>query len=856
MGLLDIFRGNKATPMPSDDSYLSEMNEEVSYFLLNGLEDSISNAIRKSFSLYDFQIDGHDNQGGYFGVEFDLQATAGRLKQLYMREPWAFICADRIARTLSGIPFKIRDVATQEPIEDHPGELIVNGGNPQQSGYDLNWGGYIDLIMGGNFFKVLDEVYERPHQVPIEYINLRLRNMQKPEQAMLARDRGLIEGVEISRSFALGFGAGSNVQTHFIPYENVVHFKLPNPFTMLFGMSPFTAASRPILLDRNKNEFELAFYHRGATHAGVIETTEDITKKRMERLMRTFEQTYTGKRNWWRNLFLPKGAKWVNSGLTMAEMEHLEGLRENRRTILAVLGVPPSQVGIVEDVNRATSEVQEKAFYQMTIQPLAKMIADGYNNSFAFKNVFGESVEVYPDFSGIEAIEGSWVKKGEDAKSVEDVAVINEQREIAGLEPLPANDPRGNMFASEMRSAARASIISSEGMSPTPGDSEDDDKLLFKIGKGEGENAQHSHSGEIDRESLSGKTTSTSNESNNHEHVLRGTIQEDGSILVTVEETDGHTHPDTTVRDPEMEQEKQSFFSKVKATATANQGRISASAARRFLNVLKEYQALHLSQAEVALRAGKEPSVALAVGKSARQEYYAMNALPILGDTMVRGFDLATDQTKAFTVHELKWLYEKHIPVNVKAMSVKDEQAVSFLKEKNEEGRRVTLAQRNINSFFGFDDNESESILNVIAQGLEKNQTTEQIAKDLSKNYEEQYGDQAFTITRTEVLTAVSAGLEWQQDELKKVFDKVNKQWFHVGDVGSNPQARSPHADFESLGEVPHDYVYENTATRGRLLFPRDPAGGAADVINCRCSMVSVIPSDATSNANEILGGV
>jgi hypothetical protein len=86
---------------------------------------------------------------------------------------------------------------------------------------------------------------------------------------------------------------------------------------------------------------------------------------------------------------------------------------------------------------------------------------------------------------------------------------------------------------------------------------------------------------------------------------------------------------------------------------------------------------------------------------------------------------------------------------------------------------------------------------------------------------------------------------------LREVFTKVKKQWFHVGDVGTNPDAREGHAEFESLGAVDEDYKWG-----GVLDYPRDPDAPADEVINCRCSMVSVIPEDAQSNAEVILDRV
>lgn len=787
MGLLDVFKssGDKAKEIAlaeqkaDHDRLLKEWEEEASIVMLNGLQEAISNAIQKQFNLNDFQTDIHDDRGGFFDVEFDLQSTSARLKSLYAREPWCYTTADRISRSLSRIPFVIKDKATGEILEDHPANEAVCGGNPNQSGYNLNWSGYIDLIMGGNFFKVFDENYGNPHHVPIEFINLKLRNVGNTNDAIMAEKYGLVEALEISRS--TNFMA--NKALHCIPYENVIHFKLPNPYTPLFGMSPYTAASRPILLDRHKNEFEMAFYLRGATNAGAIETTEDITKKRMDRLMRTFEQAFTGKRNWWRTIFLPKGAKWVNSGLTMAEMEHLEGLKENRRTLLSVLGVPPSQVGIVEDVNRATAEVQERAFWELTIVPLALFIADGYNDSYLFKEVYAGTVEVCPDFSGIEALEGSWVTRGENAKAVDDVATINEQREIAGLDPLKETDPRGVMFVSEMRAAARS---------------------LAQFG---------------DIESLGP-----------HETEVVSDVPIEG----------------------DEESERNAAFIRVKANTTANQQRLAVGQARKYMDVLKEWTSIALTQAEFALRKGKEVRLALQQGLDSRQAYYADTGLPFLGDTMLKGYDLGTKTTKDFYTQGKK-VARGGRPVQFKALKPADEQALQAIKQKEERGRRLQLAERNITSFYGFDDTQTEQIMQVIEDGLADGKTTEQIAKTIEQDYGERYGDQAFTIARTEVLSAVSAGLQWQQDGLKQIFDKVNKQWFHVGDVGSNPDARVPHADFEALGEVSYDYIYENPETGGRLSLPRDPKGGAKDVINCRCSMVSVVPSDATSNASTII---
>jgi hypothetical protein len=102
-------------------------------------------------------------------------------------------------------------------------------------------------------------------------------------------------------------------------------------------------------------------------------------------------------------------------------------------------------------------------------------------------------------------------------------------------------------------------------------------------------------------------------------------------------------------------------------------------------------------------------------------------------------------------------------------------------------------------------------------------------------------------------LCAISEGQEWNHKVLREVFDEVGKQWFHTGDVGINPEARKEHAAFEGDGIVAYDYVWTNPTTGAKLKYPRDPSSGPADICNCRCSWVSVIPQDARSKSDLIV---
>lgn len=855
MGFFDVFKRSGMIKLPHNPGHVGSeaykaLDNEVSLVMMNELGPAIESALSRSYNLNDFQVHNLDDEGGHFNREFNITANAGRMKALYSREPWVWAAILAIVKAMVKVDFNVISCATGEVLAKHPLNKLVNGGSVHQDKTALRMSTYIDMIAGGNGLIAMNDMFSNPMQAPVEAVQLKYREAGTPDQVRYIEENGVIEAITLTR--LMGYGSALGIQST-IPYEQVIHFKFPNPFDPTWGISLMVAASRPILLDRHKNEFEMAFYLRGATNAGVIETTEDTTKARMERLMRTFEQAFTGKRNWWRTLFLPKGAKWVNSGLTMSEMQHLEGLRENRLTLLAVLGVPPSQLGIVQDVNRATSEAQERVFYENTVIPLLNLVASGWNNSHLLRNVYGGQVKIEPDLSGIQAVEGSIQTRGERAKALDNIATINEQRSIAGLTPLKDADPRGSMFLVELQRSIFDPFAAFA--TPQPGDVGPSDPNEGKVEiQVMAADDGHMHAGLIDPVTSNGHTTEViaaeGGEVEPHDHAIVGEAGADGVMVGKVQPggTDQHMHPDIILtQDTPQEVTSGLVFARMKAGVVSNQDRIRKRYERKYLPSVRYNEAMIIETAKRALIQGRDVRTAIQADLQVRASAYFRSGVPILADAMSDGFDMALATTRSMTL-----IHTKRNP----RFETEDELALQAIKRRTSDRRRKQLEERNIRMFAGFDRTTTEQVMKIIEDGLAEGKTTEQVATEIEEKYGERYKDQAFTIARTETLSAISEGIKWEQDALRLVFDKVEKQWLHVGDVGSNPNARDEHAAFEDAGEsgtVPVDFRYTNPTTGAKLLYPRDPAGGAADVINCRCSLVNVIPQDATSNASAIL---
>lgn len=744
-----------ALPPPKPEELVSIMEAMHS----GGLEKAINDSMQKQIDAAQ-NFDGFQQEGNFFGSEFNIRATAGRIKTAYMREPWIFATATIIAKTLASLPYKVVNTVTKQVDKTHPLNSKMRLGSSLEGPLLQNWKGLLDLVLGGNFILCFNNTYTEAFLCPVDQTRLNYDpNLRRIETLTLYDQAQGSQGVDL-------------------PYRQCVHHKYPNPYNQFYGLSMFTAASRPLLLDRYKQEFEMAFYLRGATNAGVIETDSDINKTRMARLMQTFEAVYTGRRNWWRTIFLPKGASWVNTGVSMTDMQHLEGLRENRLTLLAVLGIPPSMVGLTEDVNLATAEVQERNFWQNTVSPLAHFIAAGWNQSYLVRTIYQGQVEVVPDFDNIQAMQGAIISKGQRAKSVENYMLIDEIREqILGLKKLPAG--RGQVFVVELRPAQTEDPFGGGG-----------------------------------------------------------------------DETDPNApDPDETEEEEEEEEDEEemalAMSKRFKSQAITSQDRIEEKLNKQFAAGYQKYISELLGYAEEALKANEQVERLILTKLQPLARTYMAGCEKSMQLALERGFSASLAQSKSFSSHTKN--YVDRVQKRLRFDDT-DIQAIDYLREEQRGGERTTLARRAIETFVGYNKERTKEVLDIIADSQRDGMTTDAIAAIIRTTYGEKYKDQGFTIARTELLGAISQGIKWNHDILGEVFSVTKKQWYHVGDSASNPNARTRHAEFERLGEVPADFKYG-----GDLEYPRDPNAPASETINCRCSMVTVVPTDAVSNAAVIL---
>lgn len=409
-------------------------------------DDDLEAAIRftQAGEVKSFDWNHYQNMADGGGVpaahqaEFNLSPTILALKTMYIREAWVKAALDAVSRQFMTCNFILKSAGTsdgkQAETKDHP--LISLLKSPKsESPVTFHATNMVELCLTGNLF-----LWVRP-----DLTGLRRLPTERIQQKV---ESGRVTG------YMLHAGGGADdavfeekAKVLILKPEEVVHIRLPNPFSHHVGLSMLIASTLPVLIDRYGKEFVIGFFLRGGNMAGVLET-DTQNPQQLLRLFKTLMQAFGSRRNMHTDKVLPQGTKWAASGQKFSEIQLIELLRETRREIMAALGVPPIEVSDTDSVNYANAKEQRLNFWEKTILPLQKIYASGLRDSILgsrFRLVPGQ--ELAFDNSHVEVLSDFGKKLEEDVK-LKGILPIGRRLERLGLDPI--GDDRDGKLESEL----------------------------------------------------------------------------------------------------------------------------------------------------------------------------------------------------------------------------------------------------------------------------------------------------------------------------------------------------------------------------------------------------------------------
>lgn len=162
--------------------------------------------------------------------------------------------------------------------------------------------------------------------------------------------------------------------------NDVMQIRMPNPLDVHRGLSPVSALMVDLDSARYAAEYNRNFFKNSAMPGGLIEVPEGMEDEDFRRLVMRWRETHQGVTNAHRISVLDNGAKWVNPGYSMKDMEFSTLRNVSDSMILKAFGFPKFMLGEIDDVNRATAEAADLMYFRHCLKPRLERLKQALNN--------------------------------------------------------------------------------------------------------------------------------------------------------------------------------------------------------------------------------------------------------------------------------------------------------------------------------------------------------------------------------------------------------------------------------------------------------------------------------------------
>jgi len=309
------------------------------------------------------------NQGGG-DLGGDRREQLQQLYQVYATCTWSAACVDAIARTVTAGGLYIDwDSDAQEDAKEpqRPAQVrrlqqLIDYCNPYEDMQQLLRGVVTDLEVAGDAY--LEVVWFLGE--PIAIYSLDAASMR-----IISDPHGVVtKYVQIT---------DDGQKAYFDPDE-IIHISMDTPRSGLHGMSPTEKALLPITTWLYSSGLLKEQMRKGNPPNLHVDFPESMSENSIKRWLQQFRVRVLGPKNRGEPITTVGGGKVTE--LQPQKLTELQSTKDQARDeVLAVYGVPPAQISIIESGNLGggTGDSQRKTFLTNTCAPVAQLILEKLN---------------------------------------------------------------------------------------------------------------------------------------------------------------------------------------------------------------------------------------------------------------------------------------------------------------------------------------------------------------------------------------------------------------------------------------------------------------------------------------------
>ena len=339
--------------------------------------------------------------------------------------PIGFRAVKLISEAAAALPIILQDA--ERRYDTHPVQTLLARPNAGQGRAELLEALFGQVLLTGNGY--LEAVAD--DALPVEMHVLRSDRMS------------IVPGAD---GWPVGYEYNVNGRKHRFAVSNgvspICHIKSFHPQDDHYGFSALQAAASAIDVHNAASRWSKALLDNAARPSGAIvyrgaDGQSSLSADQYDRLLGEMETQHQGAKNAGRPMLLEGGLDWKPMGFSPSDMEFQKTKEAAAREIAIAFGVPPMLLGIPGDATYANYQEANRAFYRLTVLPLASRVMSAIAEWLS--DFSGDAMELKPDLDQIPALS---VERDAQWRRVSDAAFLTdaEKRALLGLPALEVGD--------------------------------------------------------------------------------------------------------------------------------------------------------------------------------------------------------------------------------------------------------------------------------------------------------------------------------------------------------------------------------------------------------------------------------
>jgi phage portal protein BeeE len=165
---------------------------------------------------------------------------------------------------------------------------------------------------------------------------------------------------------------------HPLQFHHVVRFYRTNPESDVFGLPIWAKVGSAMYLDSAIKSSHRDIFDNGGRSHGWFQSSKRVDEAALKRFKADYEEKFTGRGNYGKAFLTPDGIEY-KPDKDVRDMDYEKLSKQNRDEEFGATCVPKHHLGVTDNLNYATAEITDTAYWLNEIVPLKRNFEDSIN---------------------------------------------------------------------------------------------------------------------------------------------------------------------------------------------------------------------------------------------------------------------------------------------------------------------------------------------------------------------------------------------------------------------------------------------------------------------------------------------